>query len=397
MLKTLAKTFLPALCVSFLLIGCASTEVAPISVGEKPSDDTDEAGLWLQMERAEKDLRTSSIVERDPELNAYVQSVTCRVIGSEYCNDLRVYIVKQPFFNANMAPNGQMQVWTGLLLRAENEAQLAFVIGHEFAHYRLRHSLQQWRELKNAANASMLFSVGVAAAGVPDAAVLGDIAFAARIFGFGRDKEREADREGYDLIARAGYDGAEAAAVWRYLIDETQKSDSKRARKRVARASIFSTHPVTSERIENLSAFHSITPGGKDVRGAEYTNAIEPFLNQWLQDDLVRRDFGQHLYLIAHLLERSELKGILHYRRAEALRLRRQDGDADAALSSYRTAIEYVDAPAAAWRALGDAEKKAGNSDQAIIAYTKYLSLNPDARDANLVASGLSELQAEGN
>ncbi len=396
MAKRIATRLLGCFISAFLVLSCASTEVSPISVGEKPADETDEAGLWLQMERAEKQLRTSTIVERDEALNAYVKSVTCKVIGAEYCRDLRVYVVKQPFFNANMAPNGQMQVWTGLLLRAENEAQLAFVIGHEFAHYRLRHSLQQWRELKNAANASLLFSVGVAAAGVPDAAVLGDLAFAARIFGFGRDKEREADREGYGLITRAGYDGKEAAAVWQYLVAETGNSDSKKVRKRVARSSIFSTHPVTSERIENLSSFYEQSPGGDVVNNEPYTQVIEPFLNQWLQEDLVRRDFGQHLYLIDHLLKRSELKGILQYRRGEALRLRREQGDVNLALNSYRQAVEFKDVPDEAWRALGDAEKRAGNNAEAISAYSKYLSLRANATDAQLVESNLNRLKGQG-
>jgi predicted Zn-dependent protease len=65
---------------------------------------------------------------RDPALNAYVRSVLCKVTD-DYCRDVRVYIVDVPYFNASMAPNGAMMVWTGTLLRVRNEAQLALVLG----------------------------------------------------------------------------------------------------------------------------------------------------------------------------------------------------------------------------------------------------------------------------
>ena len=62
-----------------------------------------------------------------------------------------------------MAPNGVMMVWTGSLLRMRNEAQLALVLGHEFGHYRERHTLQQWRKLKR--TRAFLGTFGVLASG----------------------------------------------------------------------------------------------------------------------------------------------------------------------------------------------------------------------------------------
>ena len=71
---------------------------------------------------------------RDPVLNAYVRKVLCRTIGDAHCAPIRLYIIRTSQFNASMAPNGMMQVWTGLLLRMDNEAQLATVLGHEMGH-----------------------------------------------------------------------------------------------------------------------------------------------------------------------------------------------------------------------------------------------------------------------
>ena len=56
-----------------------------------------------------------------------------------------------PQFNAMMAPNGMMLVWSGLLLRVENEAQLAAILGHELGHYLERHSVEQLRAAKDRA------------------------------------------------------------------------------------------------------------------------------------------------------------------------------------------------------------------------------------------------------
>nr|WP_241735809.1 M48 family metallopeptidase [Aquisalinus flavus] len=379
-----------ALTAFAVLAACATTDVDPLSADMRPSEETDEAGLWLRMDEAEDLLQQSAVVVRDPALNAYLDEVFCNVAGEAYCDDVRVYIVEQPYFNANMAPNGMMQVWTGLLLRAQNEAQLAFVLGHEFAHYRQRHSLEQWREINNVANASVLFSVGVAAAGVPNAAVLGNFTLAAQLYGYGRDKEREADAFGFDYFTGAGYDPDAAAGIWEYLIDETEASDSERKKRQIARASIFSTHPVTAERVETLRRFADDAETGRENEEA-FAAAIAPFLNDWLADDLVLRDFGQHLYLIDHKIEAGENLGVLYFRRGEAYRLRREEGDFDRALDNYRKAVLFDDVPAQGWMALGDALQRRGENAEARAAYGKYLELMPDAPERAIIEAWLEE------
>src|SRR3712207_9320547 len=66
----------------------------------------------------ERKLRESKYVINDPELNDYLTGVLCRAVGPERCKGVRIYVVRMPAFNASMAPNGMMQVWSGLLLRA---------------------------------------------------------------------------------------------------------------------------------------------------------------------------------------------------------------------------------------------------------------------------------------
>ena len=105
-----------------------------------------------------------------------------------------------------MAPNGMMVVWTGLLLRAQNEAQLAAVIGHESGHYIKRHSLKSWLDAKARTDLMVLLSIGIGVGGVPAGGNIFNITQLLQA-GFmakhSRDNEREADYIGKDKLISA--------------------------------------------------------------------------------------------------------------------------------------------------------------------------------------------------
>lgn len=127
--------------------GGASDRLAPLPpYGTAYTPTTvDERGLWQQADEAERDLRDSPAVIRDAASNAYIGKVLCRSVGEGRCRGVRVYVVRAPYFNAFMAPNGMMIVWTGALLRLRDEAELASVLGHEFGHFEMRHGLKTFR------------------------------------------------------------------------------------------------------------------------------------------------------------------------------------------------------------------------------------------------------------
>jgi beta-barrel assembly-enhancing protease len=163
-------------------IGCASQ--APLrqnTPGTTPGAGSDDDELWYAMERAERELQRSPMRVRDPALNEYVRKVACTAAG-DYCKDLRVYVMDVPQFNASMAPNGMMLVWTGALLRMRNEAELAFVLGHEAGHFRAQHTLRQWRRMKDTSALLSAFQVLAYGAGAPNTAMLGTLAGYATIF-----------------------------------------------------------------------------------------------------------------------------------------------------------------------------------------------------------------------
>ncbi len=356
----------------------------------RPEISTDEGGLWGMSERAEQVARASGQLERDPALNAYLRDVACGVAGP-YCGDIRLYVMNRPYFNAQMAPNGYMEVWSGLLLRAEDEAQLAFVLGHEIGHYGERHSLAMLRTMRGRANAAMVFSIITAGAGV---GVVGDIVYLgtiASVFGFSRENETQADGIGYDHAVAAGYDPQAGQRLWANLLAETRGSDNPDTRREETRASIFRTHPLSADRVEALTARASRSSGGETQR-ERYRQTIRPFLDGWLRSDLRRRDYGQTALILDRLSAHGEDLGLVEYYRGEINRLRRAEGDRERALEHYTNAIAQPDAPPAAWRELGDYAARDGRNVEAAGFFGAYLERAPNAGDRALIEARLAQL-----
>ena len=345
-------------------------------------------------DRAEMDARASGQLERDPALNAYLREISCRVAAG-YCGDIRLYVMNRPYFNASMAPNGYMEVWSGLLLRVEDEAQLAFVLGHEIGHYAELHSLEQMRAVRGRANAAMVFSIIASAAGV---GIVGDIIYLgtiASIFGFSREHEAESDMLGFDHAVAAGYDPQAGHTLWTHLIAETRASDNPDVRRSETRASIFRTHPLSADRVEALQARAQGASGGETQR-ERYRAAIRPFLDDWLRADIRRRDYGQTAVLRDRLAAHGEDVGVVEYYRGEINRIRRGEGDRARAIQHYTNAIAQPDAPAAAWRELGEYAARDNRNEDAVGFFNAYLERAPNAGDRALVEARVAQLSGGG-
>lgn len=386
--------------VAGLLLATASTAPALAqqrAPGLVPDPTSVEGGLWGVMERTERDARNSADLNTDPALNDYVRGVACG-IAPEYCGEIRIYIMDRPLLNASMAPNGYMEVWSGLLLRAENEAQLAFVLGHELGHFVENHTLEQWNNQKAWATAAMVITVGAGVAGAyygVDTSAIGDLAYltaVASVMNYSRSQEAEADAIGFERMVAAGLEPTAAAAIWRHQQAETRASSFRSVRQREAMGSVFRTHPLTAERIAALDAMAKDRPGGLEER-ERYRAAIRPHLPAWLAEDLSRRDFNASLALTERL-ERDGLDlGVLEFHRGQILRQRRDAGDLELARDAYRTATEYEDAPVTAWRELGDLEMRLGDPQAAAAAWRTYLDRATTADDRWIVEDSLSALE----
>jgi hypothetical protein len=376
-----------------LLLACLSCSTTPpvqkIKPGETPAVESDEAGLWMYMDQIEQNLKTSGRIETDPDLNAYVRSILCK-LTPDYCNDIRFYIVRTPHFNATMAPNGFMQIWSGLMLRAQNEAQLAYVLGHELAHYQQRHSLERWRAVRNTSSVLVFFQIAAAGAGVGYAGDIAYLAAISAIFAYNRDQEREADDLGFELMAKAGYDVHEAANIWEALIEEKEAADHP------DEFIIFASHPTTGERIKTLrKQAQQLESEGKSGQKyqSEYLSAIQPFRPVWLKNELRKRDYEASQVVLNHLLKTNDASGELHFFQGELHRMRAQKEDTQKAIVSYQNALRFEDCPPAAYRALGFMYWKNKQTEDARTCFETYLKRVPDANDHEMIKSYLKGLE----
>jgi Zn-dependent protease with chaperone function len=367
----------------------ASDRIVATQPDERPAPGTDEAELWYAMERIERDLQQSPLLVRDPALNAYVRSVLCKVTA-EYCRDLRVYVVDVPWFNASMAPNGVLIVWTGSLLRIRNEAQLALVLGHEFGHYRERHTLQQWRKLKHGSAILGAFGALATGAGAGVAGMAASLAGMATMMKFTRDKEREADRIGFAQLVAQGYDPGAGVALWDGMLREEEARDYGKP------IPVFSTHPQTRERRDDLkAAADAVANPPHELGTGRYRAATRPYLGHWLEQELTRRMFATSIEVIGDLQAQApaEDAGLYSFYLGEAYRRRGKDADKDEAGRRYALAVTQDGAPPEAWREHGLALRAAGDRAGAAAALRRYVALAPQADDLAFVTGYLTELE----
>ena len=375
--------------VTILLIASACASTAPVSniqPGQRPALDSDEGGFWMAFEEFEDELKDSGLIVRDPALNRYVRGLVCN-LAAAYCEDIRVFIVRHPSFNATMGPNGTMQVFTGLMLRAENEAQLAYVLGHELGHYIRRHTLTRMRDVRNKADAASVIGLAGAMVGVPASGVISSGLAFASISAFSRDQEREADEIGFTLFTNAGYDPTQAARIWELLRAEAEAGDWPTP------PLFFASHPPTLERQETLAGLAGEASSASWSDHEErYQNTILQFRSEWLRDQLRTRNFSGSEHLFDRLMDSGHGTGEILFFKGELYRLRDDEGDDERAVQAYTQAIAERDAPPEVFRSLAFVRWSLGHHEEARRAFERYLESAPTADDRLMIEFHIEEL-----
>jgi predicted Zn-dependent protease len=373
--------------------GVAEARIRPqdmvplVGLGFKPTD-RDEVGIWQLMDRAEEEIAGSNLLVQDPKLTGYLKHII-GTVGGPAAQDFRIYLARIPDFNAMMFPSGFAVVFSGLLLRMRNEAQLAGVIAHESGHFLRRHMIRSWRDQRKKTDlfaiGSMLAGIGGAGAGVylGDYVQLAELGTLLSLFSYSREMEAEADAMGAKLVEQNGYPPFEMANIWQQLIGEEMASAHYR-RKNRPKGSLFDTHPSSDARMADLradAAELTVPAKAYDVGRDRYLSTIAEIRPVLLDDQVKLNDPGASQYLIETLAQ-DGWNGLLRFYEGEVWRLRNRPGDQVRAEQSYSAAVVYPDAPADAWRWHGISLMKQGRTAEAKAALTKYLTMKPDAPDA---------------
>jgi predicted Zn-dependent protease len=367
----------------------APAPLPPPFAGVYQPRGVDEIGLWREDDESERRLVNSPVILRDEKLTAYVKEVLCETVGNDRCNATRVYILREPSMNATMSPNGTMRVYSGLLLRMRNEAELASVLGHEFGHFEKRHGVNQFKETRGATDLLAWAAVLASMAATYDARRNYEnleLSVYGNLYRYGRDQEREADLTGIGYLNGSKLRPQDASKVWQNVMGEIEASARIRGLKKPNFNAIAFTasHPPNAERATYLAALAEPSGANRDVGADRYQAAMKEWLPVFLEDQIKLNDFGASEYIIESLAENG-WTAPLWFARGELFRTRGNQRDLTNAAEFYAKAIALSPEHAPAHRGLGLSLMKLNRATEGKVALRRYLELSPDAPDARMI------------
>jgi len=207
-------------------------------------------GDWYSLETEIKmgkqysmQVESSVKLVQDPVVNEYVNRIGQNLVrNSDAQVPFTIKVIDSDEVNAFALPGGFFYVNSGLILAADEEAELAGVMAHEIAHVAARHGMRQMTRMNwaNIATVPLIFVGGGIGYGIYEAAGLG---LPLTFMKFQRSFESEADYLGLQYMYKTGYDP-------QAFISFFEKIQAKEKKKPGTLAKAFDTHPQTPDRIE---------------------------------------------------------------------------------------------------------------------------------------------------
>ena len=200
-----------------------------------------------------RDVMSSNEVISDPEIVDYVQNLGQKLVDNSPSRfeAFQFFVVNDKSINAFAMPGAIIGVHTGLITAAENEDEVASVLGHEIGHI-VQHHLARMLAQQKRDSFFNLAGMGLALLAARANPELSQAAFTTsaaagiqRQLDFTREHEREADRVGLDILNKAGFDTHAMPNFFEILQKGSRFSEG-------GAPSFLRTHPLTSERIADV-------------------------------------------------------------------------------------------------------------------------------------------------
>ena len=189
------------------------------------------------------EVEQSAKLVTDPIINEYINRIGQNLVrNSDARVPFTIKVLDTEEVNAFALPGGFFYVNSGLILAADDEAELAGVMAHEIAHVAARHATKNMTraQIWNMASVPLIFIGGPIAYAISEVA---SIAVPMTYLKFSRDAEREADLLGLEYDYAAGYDPHAFVEFFEKL-----NVDGKKKHSVLAKA--FATHPMNADRIK---------------------------------------------------------------------------------------------------------------------------------------------------
>ncbi|AYD63251.1 M48 family metallopeptidase [Achromobacter sp. LC458] len=210
----------------------------------------------------------------DPELSQYLTTMGRKLaaFAPGAVPDVEMFGVRDPEINAFAMPGGFIGVNTGLIVSSGSESELAAVLAHEIGHVVQRHiargmtqqnqnGMVMLASLAGALLAALAGGGGNLAMGV---AAFGQAAAINRQLGFSRDAEREADRAGFQMLTKAGYDAEGMSQMFSRLMNASRLNEG------AGGGSWASTHPLSIERMSDVQNRVRSLPASRHIDSDDF-------------------------------------------------------------------------------------------------------------------------------
>lgn len=400
-------------------------------------------GLLKQVDAFDKYMEDHGFIYNDAVVTGYVERVGRSVVPPNPPENVqwRFRVIRDPVPNAFALPNGSIYIHTGLLSRLQNEAQLAGVLAHESTHVFNRHTYASYHDMRKKVVAIEVIQVGATAAslGGVSAGVVGAMGnlipmiVAETVFGYRRELERESDQYAVKVMKNAGYDPAEMSKALDSLRNGPEVDLSQES-------AFWSDHPKLDERVNDTTRLAKQVgepPHGGKTGQLDYVastkNAIRhdasmammlgrprtavsiaERLIEWQPNDanhyallgdayralgarpaqptaeeLTENGKKKARKMLSRMTQAEYEKALL-----EAPGGKQQfDANCKLALEAYGKALALDANNPLAVRGMGFLDETEGLYRDALVNFTRYLQLAPDAKDARLVRQRMEKIQ----
>lgn len=217
----------------------------------------------------------------DPKVSGYIAAVGGHLAAASEMPDTRFTftVLNSPIVNAMALPGGYVYVTRGLLALAQNEAEVAGVLGHEIGHVVARHTAARISRAQMTQFGLIGLAILGSAAGLPSGTgQLASTVATLHLQGYSREQEFEADMLGVRYLVRTGYDPAAMASFLGQLrAHSSLKAQIEgRSADSVDSFDIMATHPRTLDRIQRAAASVDLAPGhARNLHKAAYGSALD--------------------------------------------------------------------------------------------------------------------------